>query len=104
MRTTGLSSWPPLCRLARVTAKSAPFRTAAVTSSAQFCLSQNLCSEFAIMRAIDAGVWASTKGVGASRSAEANGAWACKNGQTHTSSTVALTRKDGENLRKGTHD
>src|SRR5215469_2511683 len=40
----GFNSRPPLCRLERVTAKSAPLRAPAVTKSNSFCLSQNLCS------------------------------------------------------------
>src|ERR1700674_3075413 len=41
-RVTGFSSFPPFCRLARVTAKSAALRAATVTNRARFSLSQNL--------------------------------------------------------------
>ncbi len=44
-RTTGFSSRPPpLCRFARVTAKSAALKAADAVNKATFCLSQNRCS------------------------------------------------------------
>src|ERR1700693_5318409 len=87
MRTTGFSSWPPLRRLARVTAKSAPFNAAAANNSAQFCLSQKRCSELTLKGAVATGVGASTNAVGASGYAEAKGAWACKAGLREETTT-----------------
>src|SRR5690242_518684 len=43
IRTIGFSSRPPLCKLARVTAKSAALPAAAATNRIWFGLSQNLC-------------------------------------------------------------
>jgi hypothetical protein len=79
IRTTGLSSRPPLWRLERVIAKSAPFNAAAAKKSTLFSRSQNLCS-LAMDRGKETNAEArSTAGIGVG--ASGSGPWATDIGQ-----------------------